>query len=149
MSTDWNQIRSLLGAAIDACETYENLEPREEDREIELSVGGAKLYELVTSAYSFAENTRYNIIRARHRGGFDNPYVPEAARIFMAVAQAASELIGAAPNMTTGRSSQTLQEKESRQELKQQVDAMITWYRDFFSVELRRALATRTKPSLN
>ncbi|PRG00288.1 hypothetical protein [Burkholderia ambifaria] len=149
MPTDWNQVRSLIGAAIDACETYENLEPKEEDREIELSVGEVKVFELVTSAYTFAENTRYSIIRTRHRGGFDNRYVPEAARILRAVTHAAIELIGAAPGMTNGRASPSLQEKESRQELKTQVDAMISWYRDFFAVELRRALEKRAKPVLN
>ena len=149
MSTDWKQVRSLINAAIDACETYENLDPTEEDRELELSVGEVKLFDLMTSAYTFAENTRYSIILTRHRGGFDNRYVPEAARIIQAVTNAAIELVGAAPGMTSGRASPSLQEKESRQELKMEVDAMIGWYRDYFSVELRRALEKRKKPAFN
>jgi hypothetical protein len=149
MSTDWKQVRSLINAAIDACETYENFGPTEEDREIELSVGEVKLSDLMTSAYTFAENTRYSIIRTRHRGGFDNRYIPEAARIIQAVTSAAVELVGAAPGMASRRVSPSLQEKESRRELKTEVDAMIGWYREYFSVELRRALEKRERPALN
>ena len=52
--------------------------------------------EFLISAWTLAGSIRYQIIRERHEAGKDLPYVPEAARILVAMAQACAEVVGAA-----------------------------------------------------
>ncbi|WP_455874794.1 hypothetical protein [Rhizobium yanglingense] len=74
--TDWELIRDMMAAAIDACES---------DRDAAVSVRGA---------WTYPENIRYAIIRERHEKADDRAYVPEASRTLVAMAHAAAEIIG-------------------------------------------------------
>lgn len=96
MKTDWNLIRKIIGSAIDACERIEATGFNENDRDATIDVNGRKIsvHDLLVSAWTLPETVRYKIIRQRHEDGNDLAYVPETARIIIAVTQAAAELIG-------------------------------------------------------
>jgi hypothetical protein len=98
MPTDWNLIREMMAAVIDSCEKIEAAGYTEQDRNLTVDVSGQKvsLHEFMVSAWTLPENLRYRIIRDRHDKRVDLPYVPEAARIIIRMAEACAELIGAA-----------------------------------------------------
>jgi hypothetical protein len=98
MPTDWNLIRDMMSAVIDSCEKIEAAGYTEKDRDLTVDVSGktVSIQEFMTSAWTLPENLRYQIIRERHEKDLDLPYVPEAARIIVRMAEACSELIGAA-----------------------------------------------------
>ncbi|UXT39775.1 hypothetical protein FY137_00655 [Agrobacterium tumefaciens] len=97
MKTDWNSIRDMLNAAVDACERIETLRYGETDREATTDIGGQKVsvHDFLVSAWIYPEKLRYQIIRERHDTGVDLPYVPETSRILLAMSQAAIELVDA------------------------------------------------------
>lgn len=97
MRTDWNSIRGMLNAAIDACERIQALQYAEADREATTDIGGQKVsvHDFLVSAWAYPEKLRYLIIRERHDTGVDLPYVPETSRILLAMSQAAIELVNA------------------------------------------------------
>ena len=82
--------------AIDACERIEAIDSSLLDKNDTVDVNGQKVSarDFLTSAWTYPENIRYQIIHARHEAGEDLHYVPEAARILVAMAQASAELIG-------------------------------------------------------
>ncbi|HEV2559596.1 MAG TPA: hypothetical protein VGU45_13280 [Microvirga sp.] len=98
MTTDWQLVRAMMAAAIDACEGIEKLPLTEQDRDAVGEVGDRKasVFDTLTSAWVYPERVRYQIIRERHARGADQPYLPETARLLVAMAQACSELVGAA-----------------------------------------------------
>jgi hypothetical protein len=98
MKTDWDLIRNMMSAAIASCERIEAVGFSEADRAATTKVQGqdVSVFDFLASAWTFPENIRYKIIRERHEKGANLPYVPEAARIITAMAQACAELIGAA-----------------------------------------------------
>ncbi|MDA7415215.1 hypothetical protein PGB34_02455 [Xenophilus arseniciresistens] len=124
MKTDWNLVRSMMNAAIDACEALEMAGYDEPHRPLKLSNGQATVYDLVVSAWTLPESMRYQIIRARHDAGTGAPYVQESARILVNMAQAAAELAGA----------------PTPQPVAQPLQHMIEWY-DKAMPELRAAIA--------
>jgi hypothetical protein len=97
MSTDWDLIRKMMSSAIDSCERFEGLGITENDREKTGVNNGAtvSIFDVLTSAWTYPETLRYQIIRQRNQTGNDQPYVPETARVLTNVAQACAELIGA------------------------------------------------------
>ena len=97
MKTDWNSIRGMLNAAIDACERIEALQYAEADREATTDIGGQEVsvHDFLVSAWTYPEKLRYQIIRERHDTAVDLPYVPETSRILLAMSQAAIELVNA------------------------------------------------------
>lgn len=97
MKTDWNSIRDMLNAAVDACERIETLRYGETDREATTDIGRQKVsvHDFLVSAWIYPEKLRYQIIRERHDTGVDLPYVPETSRILLAMSQAAIELVDA------------------------------------------------------
>ena len=97
MKTDWQQIRDMMNTVIDTCEQLEAAGLREEHRDVTVHVNGidCTIQEFLISAWTLPENIRYQIIRERHETRDDLPYVPEAARILVAMAQACAELVGA------------------------------------------------------
>lgn len=96
MSTDWTLVRTMMNSAIEACERLEVLGIREEDRSAVAQVNGqtVSVSDVVTSAWTYPERVRHEIIRQRRDAGADQPYVPETARILVNMAQACAELIG-------------------------------------------------------
>ncbi|POA72570.1 MULTISPECIES: hypothetical protein [Pseudomonas] len=98
MKTDWQQIREMMNTVIDSCEQIETAGFNEEHRSATVKIEGVdySVQEFLISAWSLPENIRYQIIRERHEAGNDLPYVPEAARILVSMAQACAELVGAA-----------------------------------------------------
>ncbi|MDO3444459.1 hypothetical protein [Agrobacterium sp. V1] len=97
MKTDWNVVRDLMNAAINACERIEASGYVEADRDAVIDIAGQEVsvQDLLVSAWTYPEKLRYQIIRERHDAGVDLPYVPETARILLAMSQAAAELVNA------------------------------------------------------
>lgn len=128
MKTDWNSIRGMLNAAIDACERIEALQYAETDREATIDIGGqdVSVHDFLVSAWTYPEKLRYQIIRERHDIGVDLPYVPEAARILLAMSQAAIELVDAG-EVTPA---------------KQDIQQMIKWFEKDLVLGIERAIAT-------
>lgn len=81
MKTDWNLIREMMAAAIDSCEKMEALDYTEAQRAKLVQINGndVSVQDIVTSAWTYPESLRYQIIRQRHDANADLPYVPEAA----------------------------------------------------------------------
>jgi hypothetical protein len=126
METDWQLIRDVLNAAIDSCEALERAGYSEQHRERTVTINGRQVsvQDFLVSAWTLPENARYTVIRERHEKGIDSPYVPEAARILMAVSAACAELVGAGkepPGGTTMR-------------------GMANWYRNHFDPNVKRAI---------
>ncbi|MCK1544311.1 hypothetical protein IVB12_20705 [Bradyrhizobium sp. 179] len=127
MPTDWNLIREMMAAVIDSCEQIEAAGYTEQDRDLTVDVSGQKvsIHELMVSAWTLPENLRYRIIRDRHDKGVDLPYMPEATRIIVRMAEACSELIGAGEAKPA--------EAEAR--------SAIQWYRAHAVPRVRQAIA--------
>jgi hypothetical protein len=127
MPTDWSLIRDLMAAVIDSCEQIEAAGYTELDRPLTVDVAGREVsvHEFMVSAWTLPENLRYRIIRDRHDKGIDLPYVPEAARVIIRMAEACSELIGA------GRANPADQEARSA----------IQWYRAHAVPRVQQAIA--------
>jgi hypothetical protein len=98
MDRSGNLIRDMMAAVIDCCAQIEAAGYTEKDRDLTVAVSGQRVsvQEFMVSAWTLPENLKYQIIRERHEKGLDLPYVPEAARIIVRMAEACSELIGAA-----------------------------------------------------
>ncbi|WP_095100744.1 hypothetical protein [Pseudomonas sp. Irchel 3A5] len=98
MKTDWQQIREMMNTVIDSCEQIEAAGYCEEHRSATVEIQGVHylVQDFLVSAWTLPENIRYQIVRERHERDADLRYVPEAARILVAMAQACAELIGAA-----------------------------------------------------
>jgi len=94
MKTDWQQIREMMNTVIDSCEQIETAGFNEEHRSATVEIKGVNysVQEFLISAWTLPENIRYQIIRERHEAGNNLPYVPEAARILVSMAQACAEL---------------------------------------------------------
>ncbi len=131
MKTDWNLIREMMGAAIDACERIEAAGYTEDDRDATTDVGGQKVsvHDFLISAWTLPENICYQIIRERHDRAADLPYVPEAARILVAMARASAELIGAGETAPAGDS----------------IQKMIQWFGNHAAPGIERAVADRRR----
>jgi len=129
METDWDLIREMMKAAIDTCERIEKAGYKESDREATIDVNGQQVsvHDILVSAWTMPENIRYQIIRERHLSGSDLHYVPEAARILTATAQAGAELIGAS---TPGPAEDDIRR-------------MITWFKDHAAPGIETAIKTR------
>jgi hypothetical protein len=125
-TTDWNLVRRLMGAVIDACERIEASGFREADRGATVDIGAAKVsvQDILTSIWTYAETLRYAIVRTRHDEGRDLPYVPETARILLTAAGAAAELPGAGWNPPGAR----------------EVEAFIAWLDGHALPNLERAI---------
>lgn len=128
MRTDWNSIRGMLNAAIDACERIEALQYAEADREATTDIGGQKVsvHDFLVSAWAYPEKLRYLIIRERHDTGVNLPYVPETSRILLAMSQAAIELVNAG-EVTPA---------------KQDIQQMIKWFDEDLVRGIESAVAT-------
>jgi hypothetical protein len=122
----------MMASAIDACERLEALGLTEGDREAVVTVEGRQVsvFDILTSAWTYPETLRHQIIRRRHEMAMDQPYVPEAARTLVNVAQACAELIGSgapAPANDMCRK-------------------MTLWYRDYATPLAERAVRDRQAP---
>jgi hypothetical protein len=97
MRTDWNLIREMIAVVIDSFEQIEAAGYTEQHRDLMIDVAenrNVSVYELMVSAWTLPEKLRYRIIRDRHDKGADLPYIPEAARALVRMAEASAELIG-------------------------------------------------------
>ncbi|WP_018183797.1 hypothetical protein [Kaistia granuli] len=133
MTTDWNQIRAMMNAAIDACERIEASGYGPADRDATIAVNGQEVSvgDILASAWTYPENLRYAILRARHEAGADLDYRPETARILVAMAEVGAELIGAGETRPA----------------ECDIHAMIGWFRDHATPSLERAIADRRAAS--
>lgn len=125
-STDWTLIRQMMATAIDACEKIESMGYREAHRDQVGDIDGrpVSVYEFMVSAWTMPETMRYQLIRARHAAGNDQPYVPEASRILVNMAQACAELVGSQP--TEG--------------MRQALAHMLAWYPDHALPRIAQAI---------
>ena len=126
METDWKLVRDVLNAAIDSCEALELAGYAEQYRGRTVAVNGQQVsvQDFLVSAWTLPENVRYAVIRQRHEEGLDSPYVPESARILIAVTAACAELVGAGKE-PPGTS---------------QMQGMAKWYRNHFDPNMKRAI---------
>ena len=117
MKTDWQQIREMMNTAIDSCEQIETAGFNEAHRCATVQIKGVdySVQEFLISAWTLPENIRYQIVRERHAAGNDLPYVPEAARILVSMAQACAELVGAADTAPAQKA----------------ISGMNHWYKDY------------------
>ncbi|MES5047192.1 hypothetical protein ABVB72_18115 [Rhizobium nepotum] len=131
MKTDWNLIREMIGAAIDACERIEATGYAEGDRDATIDVEGQQvsIRDFLVSAWTLPENLRYQIIRERHDLAADLPYVPEAARVLVATAQASAELVGAGEIAPAGDG----------------IQKMIQWFGNHAAPGVERVIADRRR----
>jgi len=84
------------------------------------------LQEFLVSAWTLPENARYEVIRTRHGKALDLPYVPEAARILIAVTAACTELIGVGETPPA----------------EPYMRGMINWYQNHFDPSVQRAMSS-------
>ncbi|MCZ7450230.1 hypothetical protein O8B93_21835 [Agrobacterium rhizogenes] len=131
MKTDWNLIREMMSVAIDACERIEVVGYAENDRDATIDVKGQQIsvHDFLVSAWTLPENLRYQIIRERHDQATDLPYVPEAARVLVVMAQASAELIGAGDTTPTGDG----------------IQKMIQWFENHATPGVEQAIADRRR----
>jgi hypothetical protein len=117
----------MMNAAIDACECIEaNGYPAiEKDTTVDVNGQKVSVQDFLTSAWTYPENIRYQIIHARHEAGEEWHYVPETARILVAMAHASAELIG------------TDASKPSNESIRN----MISWFDDHLPAGLKAAMA--------
>lgn len=129
MKTDWNLIREMMSAAIDTCERIEVCGYSENDRDATAVLAGqnVSVYEMLVSAWTYPENIRYQIIRSRHDNQNNLPYVPEAARILVAMSQAGAELIDANVSDATGAD----------------IRKMIDWFRNKAAPKIEEAISSK------
>lgn len=134
MNTDWNLIRDMLNAAVDACERIEATGFTPADRAATLDVHGqpVSVQDFLVSAWTLPENIRHQIIRDRHEAQVDQSYVPETARILTAMAEAAAELIGGA------------EAKPAETGIREMID----WYRDHATPGIEAAIAQSREAEL-
>ncbi len=134
MATDWTLVRGLMAAAIDACEAAERLGVRESDRPL-LTGTGASVFDVMTSAWTYPENVRYAVVRARHALSDGAPYRPELARALAEAAKVCSELVGATH----------LDEAPAAggKPLRATIRSLARWYREEMPAQLTRAVQTR------
>ncbi|GEP12839.1 hypothetical protein MGN01_46840 [Methylobacterium gnaphalii] len=85
------------------------------------------MHDILASAWTYPENLRDQIIRARYEKQNDLPYVPEAARILSAMSQASAELIDA----------------NDASKVEAEVRRMISWFREKAGPSVEQAIATR------
>jgi len=131
MKTDWEQIRGMMNAAIDACERIEATGYVAADRDATIDVRGqaVSVHDLLVSAWTYPENIRYQIIRERHAKEADLAYVPETARILIAMAEAGAELIQAG-DATPAR---------------ENIQTMIAWFGNHAAAGIERAVSDRRR----
>src|SRR5688500_1490764 len=147
-ATDWNAIRALINAAIDACEVVDHLGIAEDESSaiawrtpdgVEVSIA-----DFLTSAWTYPEIVERELLRLRHRLNADAPYVDPLARTLVHVARAAAQLVGARAvmrkNGSGGRSLRTV------------TTDLSAWYTHHFASRLaahagRRRSAKRPKMS--
>jgi hypothetical protein len=137
--TDWNLIRDVMNAALDACEHAERLKLGASDRDLRTrSAPVVSVFDILTSAWTYPEKLGYEIIRARHALSTDVPYRLELARVVAGVGAACAELVG----------SDALDHPvdlgdNAAQSLRSRTAAMATWYRHRFTQALTEAAANR------
>lgn len=126
MNTDWNLIRQAINTAIDSCEKLERAGFAEHRRGATAIVDGRRItvQEFLISAWTIAGRA-LSVIRERHARGMDLPYVPESARILIAVAAACPELIGAGEQPPA----------------EDHLLGMARWFRDHFDPYVEHAIA--------
>ncbi|RCW28225.1 hypothetical protein DFR48_101234 [Ciceribacter lividus] len=95
-NTNWSLIRNMMNAAIDFCERVEAAGYTEADRDADVVVNEqpVTVQDILTSAWTYPENMRYEIIRMRYEDRTNLAYVPEMSRILTAMAEASAELVG-------------------------------------------------------
>jgi hypothetical protein len=102
-TTNWDLIRTLSSAAIDACEAVERTASDELQRDNVVDVAGqpVSVHDILHSAWTYPESLRRVVIRARHQLGDDLPYTPDLSRILVKVAEVCAELVGVADTART------------------------------------------------
>lgn len=127
-NTDWSLIRDMMNAAIDFCERIEAAGYTEADRDADVVVNGqpVTVQDILTSAWTYPENMRYEIIRMRHDDRTNLAYVPGTSRILTAMAEASAEMVAAGKGAG-----------------EEPVRRMITWFEKDGAVLLETAIKRR------
>jgi len=131
MITDWDLIRDVLAAAVDACEAAEELGLTELDRSRPTGGDGVSVFDVWVSAWTYPENLELEVLRARHDLGEDVPYVPEVARVLRHVGELCGSLVGATRLDALP--------DEQHPSIRDSVTGLSNWYRETMTARLRVA----------
>lgn len=152
-TTDWQLVRDLLAAAVDACEATERLGLTDEDRALPTGTGPVAVGDVLASAWTYPEHVRYAVVRARHALGADAPYPSELARAVREVGALCAELVGAGevgdapPRIGAARDVHAAGSAEPAgapaPSIRRQVRALAAWYREEMAPQLARAATDR------
>jgi hypothetical protein len=137
MTTDWALVRTLMDAAISACEQVDRLGLKESDRMLPTGTGNVVVWDVMTSAWTYPENVRYDVVRARHRLGEDAAYPPECARVLREAASVCAELVGAS---RLDEAAAAGGDQAARRSIRALVEGLAVWYRDQMVPQLTRAV---------
>jgi hypothetical protein len=137
MATRWTEMRALVNAAIDACEAVEKLGVTESDRELATQIGGSmvSIHDLMTTAWVYPENVRYQVVRARHDAGLDKAYVDDLSRALAHVGMLCAELVGA-PDWSIAAGNPA-----DGQSLAELISDLTAWYRTHLAQQVAKARA--------
>jgi hypothetical protein len=129
MSTDWKLVRELMNSAIDACEAVEKLDITSEERETPLEGSQATVWDALQSSWIYPENVQYAVIGARHQGGNEKHYTPEAARALVNAAKVCAELI----------------EADQTPPIQEPVQKLAQWYTGYMVPQVTTAIESKRK----
>lgn len=141
MKTDWNLIKNVMNAAIDACEAVDRENLAEQERSATTNVAGVdvSVSDLMQSAWVYPENLSYSVIRTQHKLNCDKHYSSELARVISNVGKLCGELVDAqdTTSQVTGINPYMPNHSESVEEM---VTHLSQWYRHHMVVNVKAAI---------
>ena len=141
MSTDWNLIRKLLNAAIDACEETDRLKIDADEKSLTTKVGSqdVSVWDFLQSAWIYPENLRDSIIRLRNKIGEDRKFTNEIQRTLQNVSILASELSGL-ENLDKKSKGIDPYSPEKEQSARDMIEALIDFYKNHYTQGISTAI---------
>lgn len=142
MATDWNLIRKLMNAAIDSCERVERLDISSQEQGATTEFNGCgtvSIWDFLQSSWTYPENMRDVVVRARHQLKVDKQCTNELARALVQSSQVCAELIGmdqvdATVNGVDPHS------KKTTTTVKSIIDNLADWYTGHFAPGVEKAI---------
>lgn len=146
MTTDWKLIRNLMNSALDALEAADRHGPLENKRAATTDVKGVpvNVFSFMQSAWTYPENLKYTLIRARHELQQNKPYTPEVARALFKVAEVCAELVGCS-NTTAKVVGVDPHDPKQAKSIEEMVLGLANWYREHFTPGLSDAVRNADK----
>lgn len=143
MASDWVLIRRLMNAVLDACEQVDELEIREDERDVMLTRDGepvASVWDALVSAHTYPESVRYELIRARGQLGEAGAYVQPLSRVLQEVGSLCAELVNAERVRTPVQGANPRRPDDERS-IADSVEQLARWYEEHLVPLVRQGLA--------